>query len=239
MTDNARILVVDDDPDICALLQDYLGKNGFYTYTAGDCRAARETMRSQEIDLLVLDIMLPGEDGLVMCRELRVRSDIPIIMLTARTEETDRVVGLEMGADDYIPKPFAPRELLARIRAVLRRTGSEGSKQNGETVQFLFLGWSLDTGTRRLFSPEGVLVPLSGAEFRLLSVFLEHPNRVLTRDQIMDLLYGREAGPYDRAVDVQISRLRRRLGDTGHDPQIIKTVRSEGYLFGAEVKRSG
>ena len=178
--------------------------------------------------------MLPGEDGLTLCRDLRARSNIPVIMLTARGEETDRIVGLEMGADDYLPKPFNPRELLARVKAVLRR-GHTLTPPPEAPVSLRFAGWTLDTAARQLTGKDGVVVPLSAGEYRLLRVFLEHPNRVLTRDQLLDLTRGREAMPFDRSIDMQVGRLRRRLNDTSPDPALIKTVRGEGYLFAASV----
>jgi two-component system OmpR family response regulator len=190
-------------------------------------------------DLIVLDLMLPGEDGLVLCRELRASKfrAVPVLMLTARDEEADRIVGLEMGADDYLPKPFAVRELLARIRAVLRRTrmlppGMEVS----ESVQMLGFGdWRLDTTARHLLDENGTMVALSGAEYRLLRVFLDHPQRVLTRDQLLNLTQGRQADPFDRSIDLLVSRLRQRLRDVAREPRYIKTLRSEGYVFSAAV----
>jgi two-component system OmpR family response regulator len=180
--------------------------------------------------------MLPGDDGLDLCREIRQRSTVPIIMLTARGDETDRVVGLELGADDYMAKPFSARELVARIKSVLRRARAlpENLRQE-EVTAYRFAGWTLDLATRNLLSPAGVVVALSGTEFRLLRVFVEHPNRVLTRDQLIDLMLSRDAGPFDRAVDVQVSRLRRRLDDDAREPRLIKTVRSHGYVLAAEV----
>ena len=180
--------------------------------------------------------MMPGDDGLTLCRNLRARSQVPVIMLTARGEETDRIVGLEMGADDYLPKPFNPRELLARIKSILRRTRAlPDNLQPDEARRLLFTGWALDTVTRNLHSPAGVVVALSGTEFRLLRIFLAHPNRVLTRDQLIDLMLSRDATPFDRSIDVQVSRLRHRLNDDAAQPAIIKTVRSQGYVLAAEV----
>ncbi len=187
------------------------------------------------IDLIVLDLMLPGDDGLVLCRDLRARSELPVIMLTARGDETDRIVGLEMGADDYLPKPFNPRELLARIKGVLRRARSLPGAER-EVRRYAFAGWTLELEARHLVGPDGVVVPLGSAEFRLLRVFLEHPGRVLNRDQLLDLTQGREAHPFDRSIDVQVSRLRRRLGDDPREPAIIKTVRNEGYVLSAPVE---
>lgn len=232
-----QILIVDDDPEICELLGNYLSRNDFSPLMAHDCQSARLLFEQQPIDLILLDIMLPGEDGLSMCRELRAKHDIPIIMLTALAEEVDRVAGLETGADDYLVKPFSVRELLARVRAVLRRVPHAHESEQHEPARFHFAGWTLDLCLRRLQSHEGVVVPLSSTEFRLLVVLLTHPNRVLSRDQLLDMTCGREAGPFDRSIDVQISRLRRRLNDTGYDPQIIKTIRNEGYMLVAKVEQ--
>ncbi len=231
-----HILIVDDDAEIRTLLRDYLDRNGLKASAVPDGKAMSAALEKERVDLIVLDLMLPGEDGLTLCRNLRARSDVPIIMLTARGEETDRIVGLEMGADDYLPKPFNPRELLARIKGVLRRARSLPQNLQPEAARrFAFAGWKLDTVTRDLLSPDGVVVALSGAEYRLLRVFLDHPNRVLNRDQLLDLTHGREAEPFDRSIDVLVSRLRHRLGDDPREPAIIKTVRSAGYVLAAAV----
>jgi len=231
-----HILVVDDDREIRSLLREYLEKHDYRVTTAANGREMRMATAAAMPDLVVLDLMLPGEDGLELCRELRARSSVPIIMLTARGEETDRVVGLELGADDYMAKPFSARELVARIKSVLRRARSLPENLRPEPVEsFRFAGWTLDLATRDLLSPEGVVVALSGTEFRLLRVFLDHPHRVLTRDQLVDLMLSRDAGPFDRAVDVQVSRLRHRLGDDGREPAILKTVRGVGYVLAADV----
>jgi len=231
-----HILIVDDDAEIRGLLGEYLQKQGYRVSTAANGRELRAAMNPVRPDLVVLDLMLPGEDGLSLCRDLRSRSNVPVIMLTARGDEADRIVGLEMGADDYLPKPFSPRELLARIKSVLRRARSlpEELKQD-DVIAFHFAGWTLDLQSRNLESPAGVVVALSGTEFRLLSVFLEHPNRVLTRDQLVDFMLSRDASPFDRAVDVQVSRLRHRLGEDAREPAIVKTVRNQGYVLSAEV----
>jgi two-component system OmpR family response regulator len=190
-----------------------------------------------KVDLVVLDLMLPGEDGLSLCRRLRAESDTPVVMLTARGEETDRIVGLEMGADDYLPKPFSPRELLARIKSVLRRARSLPANLRGDDARALrFAGWTLDVIARRLVSAKGVVVPLGGAEYELLRIFLSHPSHVLTRDQLMVLSKGHEAEPFDRSIDLQVSRLRHRLGDDPADPRIIKTVRGYGYVLAVPVE---
>jgi two-component system OmpR family response regulator len=232
-----HILIVDDDAEIRSLLSEYLHKHGYRVATAANGRELHSAVNTVPPDLVVLDLMLPGEDGLELCRDLRTGSNMPIIMLTARGDETDRIVGLEMGADDYLPKPFSPRELLARIKSVLRRARSlpENLRQE-EVSSFRFAGWTLDVVTRNLTSPEGVSIALSGTEFRLLRIFLDHPNRVLTRDQLIDLMLSRDASPFDRAIDVQVSRLRHRLGEDAKEPAIIKTVRGQGYVFAAAVE---
>lgn len=232
-----RILIVDDDPEIRRLLADYLAKSGFDAYTARDGREMRLALERHAIDFVVLDLNLPDADGLALCRKLRVDSDLPVLMLTARGEETDRIVGIEMGADDYLVKPFSPRELLARIKSILRRTRTVPRNLRPEIHRCLvFSGWTLDTATRALKAPDGVVIPLSGGEYRLLRILLEHPNRVLHRDQLTELIHGREAEPYDRAVDVQVSRLRRRLRDERAEPQLIRTVRGEGYVLATDVE---
>lgn len=237
MDNKDRILIVDDDPEIRRLLADYLAKNGFEAYPAKDGRAMWQGLERHAIDLVVLDLMLPDSDGLTLCRDLRARSAMPVLMLTARGEEADRIVGIEMGADDYLVKPFSPRELLARIKSILRRTRALPPNLRPESQRCLaFAGWRLDTATRVLTAPDGVVVALSGGEYRLLRILLEHPNRVLNRDQLVELIHGREAGPYDRAIDVQMSRLRQRLRDEGREPQLIQTVRGEGYVLAASVE---
>ena len=234
---NDHILVVDDDAEIRNLLSEYLQKNGYRVTAVADGKAMRAALENKHPDVVVLDLMLPGEDGLTLCRDLRARSEVPIIMLTARGEETDRIVGLELGADDYLPKPFNPRELLARIKSVLRRSRAlPGNLKTEEARLFRFAGWTLDLATRNLVSPDGVVVALSGTEFKLLRVFLSHPNRVLERDQLVDLMMSRDAAPFDRAIDVQVSRLRRRLGEDAREPAIIRTVRGQGYVFAAHVE---
>jgi two-component system, OmpR family, response regulator len=232
-----HILIVDDDAETRSLLREYLQKQGYRVTAAADGKALRRALDTARPDLIVLDLMLPGEDGLELCRDLRVRSNLPIIMLTARGEDTDRIVGLEMGADDYLAKPANPRELLARIKSVLRRARALPENLEPEAVKsFRFAGWTLDIDTRDLTAPDGVVVPLSGTEFKLLRVFLAHPNRVLSRDQLIELMISRDAGPFDRAIDVQVSRLRQRLRDDAREPRIIKTVRGEGYVLAAPVE---
>ena len=233
-----RILVIDDDLRLRDLLHRYLSGQGFGVTTVPDATAMDRLLARERFDLLVLDLMLPGEDGLAICRRLRGgRNAIPIIMLTAKGEDVDRIVGLEMGADDYIAKPFSPRELLARIKSVLRRYRSLPRNLRADNASGIaFAGWRLDTVARHLVSSEGVVTSLSGNEYQLLRIFLSHPNHVLTRDQLMLLSKGREADPMDRSIDIQVSRLRHRLGDGPADPQIIKTVRGEGYVLAVPVE---
>jgi two-component system OmpR family response regulator len=235
-----HILVVDDDAEIRTLLGTYLEKNGYRTSVAADGSAMWRVLEHNAVDLIVLDLMLPGEDGLTLCRRLRADSDTPVIMLTARGEETDRIVGLEMGADDYLAKPFSPRELLARIKSVLRRYRSLPRNLRADDArEIAFASWTLDLVARHLVSSAGVITSLSGAEFQLLKILLSHPNRVLSRDQLMMLSKGHEADPLDRSIDIQVSRLRSRLHDDPSEPAIIKTVRGEGYVLAVpvEVKR--
>jgi two-component system, OmpR family, response regulator len=235
-----HILIVDDDAEIRTLLQRYLEKNGLRASAVADGRAMRQALDRGAYDLVVLDVMLPGDDGFTLCRELRARSDIPIVMLTARGDEMDRVVGLEMGADDYVPKPFSARELLARIKVILRRARSlPRNLQPEEERSIRFGGWTLDTVHRQLVAPTGVITPIGGAEYRLLRIFVAHPNRVLTRDQLVELTQGREADALDRSIDVQVSRLRRRLGDHADAAVMIKTVRGEGYVLTVPVEQAG
>jgi len=239
MEPGPHILVVDDDRDIRDLIARFLARHGLRVTTARDGVEMSKMLDERRIDLVVLDLMLPGEDGLALTRKLReARSQMPIVMLTAMGEDTDRIVGLEMGADDYLAKPFNPRELLARIKAVLRRAqGGEDAPAAPKGVRVVFDGWTLDLATRDLTSPDGVMIGLSAGEFGLLQVFVEHPRRVLSRDQLLDFARGRTAAPFDRSIDIQVSRLRRRLGDDARDPQLIKTVRGGGYLFTAQVDR--
>lgn len=237
-----HILIVDDDREIRSLLADYLEKQGLRCTTAADGKEMHAALERHRVDLIVLDVMLPGEDGLTLCRNLRASGphiNTPVLMLTARGDDMDRIVGLEMGADDYLPKPFVPRELLARVRAILRR--ARALPPNLEPLrevharELCFAGWRLDTTARHLISADGTVVPLSGAEYRLLTVFVTHPQRVLSRDQLMELTQGREAEVFDRSIDLQVSRLRQRLGDNAREPHIIKTVRNEGYVLAAAV----
>ncbi|HTY93235.1 MAG TPA: response regulator [Steroidobacteraceae bacterium] len=237
MTEEPHILIVDDDREIRSLLAKYLESNGFRTTPVADGRAMTAALQQEHFDLIVLDLMLPGDDGLALCRELRRQSQVPIIMLTARGDDVDRIVGLEVGADDYLSKPFNPRELLVRIKAVLRRAAHAPRDPDSATVRtFHFGGWQLNTTTRTLTDAQGSSVALSGAEYRLLTVLLGSPSRVLTRAQLASLLRGREADPQDRSIDVRVSRLRQLLGDDARASQIIKTVYGEGYVIGVGVE---
>jgi two-component system OmpR family response regulator len=233
-----HILVVDDDREIRELLARFLEKQGFRVTTAREAREARRAWPLGRYHIVILDLMMPGESGLDFARWLRSQSDVPIVMLTAMGEETDRIVGLELGADDYVAKPFNPRELLARIRAVMRRVHGEGTRRDPLPSVIRFGGWMLEPQRRRLLNPDGVEVSLTGGEYELLTVLVERPNRVLTRDMLMDLLRGRQAGPFDRAIDVAVSRLRRKLEDDGRNPSLIKTVRGGGYVLAADVERA-
>ncbi len=233
---NTHILVVDDHSEIRNLLKRFLEQHGLRVSCARDGKEMKRLLEEREFDLLVLDLMMPGEDGLTLCRELRVKSNLPIIMLTAMGEETDRIIGLEMGADDYLAKPFNPRELLARIKAVMRRTQAE-TQPAAETLtrDLRFNRWLLDVNRRELVDEDGVGLSLSTAEFDLLKVFLERPQRVLSRDQLLDLARGREAVAFDRAIDTLVSRLRRKLERDPKNPELIKTIWGGGYMFSADV----
>jgi two-component system OmpR family response regulator len=233
-----HILVVDDDAEIRSLLGRYLEKNGLRATTVGDGKAMWRALDAGAFDLVVLDVMLPGDDGLTLCRMLRARSDIPVLMLTARGDETDRIIGLEMGADDYLAKPFSPRELLARIKVILRRTRAlpPNLRPPSADDRLRFGHWVLDPVARALIDEQGEATPLNGVEFKLLQVFLAHPNRVLSRDQLLDMTQGREADPLDRSIDVQVSRLRQRLGDDPRSTGLIRTVRGQGYVLTVPVE---
>jgi two-component system OmpR family response regulator len=241
--DGDHVLIVDDDRGIRELLATYLEKEGMRTSEAANGRQMRAALEAATPDLIVLDLMLPGEDGLALCRELRAgrHRHVPVLMLTARGDEVDRIIGLEMGADDYLAKPFGVRELLARIRAVLRRTRMlPPNIQVTESAQMLGFGeWKLDTTHRHLLDAEGTMVALSGAEYRLLRVFLDHPQRVLTRDQLLNLTQGRNADPFDRSIDLLVSRVRQRLRDDPREPRYIKTLRNEGYVLACAVTLQG
>lgn len=239
MESSPHILVVDDHREIRELLSKYLRQHGLRVTTAEGGEAMRRVLRAGAVDLVVLDIMMPGEDGLTLCRHLRETTELPVIMLTAVAEDTDRVIGLEMGADDYVTKPFNPRELLARIKAVLRRTQSlPPQRQPLAANRIGFERWTLDSAQRELIGEDGIAVPLSTAEFQLLMAFLSHQKMVLNRDQLLDLTRGREAQVFDRSIDNQVSRLRRKLEADPARPMLIKTVWGGGYMFTADVSRS-
>ena len=239
---NFHILIVDDDVQIRDLLSEYLGQHNFRVSMARDGIEMFRVLKKVKIDLVVLDIMLPGEDGLTLCRRLREESNVLIVMLSAVADETDRVVGLEVGADDYLAKPFSPRELLARIKALIRRTsGVEADKRRSQRLAELplihFNEWKLDQNKRHLIAPDKVMVPLTSSEYELLIAFLENPNRVLTRDQLLDITKGEETQPFDRTIDVQVGRLRKKIENDPKNPKMLLTVRGGGYQLNAEVKR--
>lgn len=240
MSQPDHILIVDDDREIRELVGTYLERNEMRVTLAANGREMRAALDKGSVDLIVLDLMLPGEDGLALCRDLRAgpRKNLPILMLTARNEEADRILGLEMGADDYLVKPFAARELLARVRSVLRRTRMlPPNLQITEAATVLAFGdWRLDTTARHLLDDQDVVVALSGAEYKLLRVFLDHPQRVLSRDQLLNLTQGRDAELFERSIDLMVSRLRQRLGDDAREPKYIKTVRNGGYVFASSVE---
>lgn len=236
----SHILVVDDDSEIATLIRNYLEKHGFKVSVAANGREMQRILKLTNIDVIVLDIMMPGDDGITLCRRLRETSEIPIIMLSAAGEEADRVIGLEVGADDYLLKPFSPRELLARIKALFRRAQGEFALRRkaahiASMPNIYFQDWALDQNRRRLIAPDGVAVPLSAGEYELLLAFLENPRRTLTRDQLLDLTRGREALPFDRTIDVQVARLRKKIEKDAKNPLIITTVRGGGYQFNATV----
>ena len=231
-----QILVVDDDEELRDQISEYLAEHGFEVHGASDARSMDQVLAAEAIDLIVLDLMLPGEDGLSICRRLSGSGGPAIIMLSAMGEEIDRVLGLELGADDYLPKSSSPRELMARVRAVLRRQEEVRGGANRKGASYHFLGFTLDIVRRRLRAPNGTTVLLTGGEYALLQVLLEHPQRILSRDQLLDMTRGADAEVFDRAIDVQISRLRRKLDDPA--AKVIKTCRGAGYLFDAPVSRS-
>ncbi|MFM5930094.1 MAG: response regulator [Novosphingobium sp.] len=235
-TPPARLLIVDDESSLREPLAEYLSRQGFAVTQAASAAEARSVLRSEVPDLVLLDIMMPGEDGLSFCRHIVESRQVPTIFITAKGEATDRIVGLEIGADDYVVKPFEPRELVARIRSVLRRA-ARGQSQQAENEVFEFEGWTLDPLKRRLTDSEGATVAISSAEFRLLMAFLEHPRQVLDRDRLLDMVQGREAHLFDRAVDNQVSRLRRKVEVDSRNPQLIQTVWGGGYMLAAEVRR--
>ena len=233
----ARLLIVDDESSLREPLAEYLSRQGFAVAQAASAADARSQLRGEVPDLVLLDIMMPGEDGLSLCRHLVESRQIPTIFITAKGEATDRIVGLEIGADDYVVKPFEPRELVARIRSVLRRAARGGPAAAVDNEVFEFEGWTLDPLKRRLTDADGSVVAISSAEFRLLLAFLEHPRQVLDRDRLLDMVQGREAHLFDRAVDNQVSRLRRKIEVDSRNPQLIQTVWGGGYMLAAEVHR--
>jgi two-component system OmpR family response regulator len=236
MSDTGHILVVDDQKEICEVVQEYLSGEGYKVSVAHDGQGMRRLMAQAPVDLVILDLMLPGEDGLTLARSLRDGSNVGIIILTGRGETVDRIIGLEMGADDYLPKPFHLRELLARVKSVLRRVSSRSKeKPAAQRTKARFAGWNLDLSTRELVSPAGSEVRLTTGEFDLLAAFVNNANQVLSRDRLLDLARNREAGPFDRTIDVQVGRLRRKLEEDPEKPTIIKTVRGTGYIFTPQV----
>ncbi len=237
MDSSPHILVVDDDREIRDLLSRFLRKHGYRVDAAADGRDMRRVLDMARIDLIILDRILPGTDGLTLCRELRARSRVPVILLTLLGSDMDRIIGLEVGADDYLPKPFNPQELLARVKAVLRRTNElplQGNLQKSAVLRFA--GWSLDRRRRTVFSPQGVIVSLTDGEFNLLVALAEHAQVILSREQLLDLARGRGAVAFDRSIDMQVTRLRRRIETNPDDPQLIKTVRNKGYIFTPDVR---
>ncbi len=239
MNDTAHILVVDDQKEICEVVQEYLSSEGYRVSTAHDGAEMRRVMAASPADLVILDLMLPGEDGLTLARTLRDESNVGIIILTGRGETVDRIIGLEMGADDYLPKPFHLRELLARVKSVLRRVQTRSTEKPALTrSRARFAGWHLDLSSRELWSPSGQEVRLTTGEFDLLAAFVTNANQVLSRDRLLDLARNREAGPFDRTIDVQVGRLRRKLEEDPQHPTMIKTVRGSGYIFTPAVEVS-
>jgi two-component system OmpR family response regulator len=231
-----HLLIVDDDKELCALLSKFMSRHGYRVSVAHDGNEMTQVLETSRVNLVILDLMLPGDDGLMLCRRLRATSTLPIIMLTAMADEVDRIIGLEMGADDYIAKVANPRELLARVRAVLRRSGPAEAGAAADQRRILeFAGWRLDVTHRQLYSAKNALVPLRAGEFELLLAFVERPRRVLSRDQLLDLSRGRSANAFDRSIDVQVSRLRRKIEPDPKEPTLIKTVRSGGYILAANV----
>lgn len=241
MTARPHLLLVDDEAAIREPLGAYLQRSGFRVSEARDAAEARKILAGSAIELVILDIMMPGEDGLSLCRSIREQGELPVILLTARSEETDRIVGLEMGADDYVLKPFSPRELVARIKTIMRRAGASGGAAReaaSDATAYQFEGWTLRADDWTLTGTDGVAIPLSTADFRLLQAFVTHPRQVLSRDQLLDLTAGREAHAFDRSIDNQISRLRRKLEDDARAPTLIKTVWGGGYMLSADVTRT-
>jgi two-component system OmpR family response regulator len=240
MSSEINILIVDDDPEIGELLQGYLQKQNFNVITRQDGVDILEVIAAHDVNLVVLDVMLPGEDGLSLCRKIREKSAVMIIMLSAMGEDTDKIVGLEMGADDYLAKPFSPRELLARIKSLVRRTSGEmGAQREQEKLvkvtNIKFANWTLDRNKRKLIAPDAVTIPLTNGEYELLLALLENANRVLSRDQLLNITHNRDAGPFDRTIDVQVGRIRKKIETDAKNPSFIETVRGGGYQFNADV----
>ncbi|MGE8150098.1 response regulator [Pseudomonas vancouverensis] len=234
----SRLLIVDDDEEILSLLKKFFVQHAYEVQVAAHGEAMWAAIEQSRPDTLILDVMLPGESGLSLCQKVRAQTGIPIIMLTAMAELSDRIVGLELGADDYLTKPFAPQELLARVRALQRRAGDRKSHSEPSRPVVAFAGWHLDITCRELRSPENVMIPLSGGEFDLLVVFLDNPQRILTREQLIDLTHGHGHDAFDRSIDVQVSRLRRKIEPDCKRPDLIRTVRNGGYMFTAKVTRT-
>lgn len=237
-----HILVVDDDPQIGELIRDYLTQHGYQVSVAANGREMWRVFKQKSIDVVILDVMLPGDDGVSLCRQLREVSSVSIIMLSAAAEESDRIVGLEVGADDYLTKPFSPRELLARLKALLRRSSGDLGKQRQQQAlanlpSLQFAGWTLDRKQRQLIAEGNLMVPLTTGEYDLLCIFLQHPQQVLSRDQLLDLTHGRQAGPYDRSIDVQVGRLRKKIEKDAKNPQLLLTIRGGGYQLQVQVKQ--
>lgn len=239
MNPSPKILIVEDNAEMSALVASAFKKEGYRVTAAGDGRSMMKIIENERIDLIILDIMLPGDDGLTICRNLQSSSSIPIIIMSAKGDELDRVLGLKMGADDYVSKPFSMMELIARAQAVLRRTGSEIRYELSENPnQYSFAGWVLDIAQRELINSEDIIVPLSTGEIDLLCVFLQRPKRTLSRDQLLDLARGRDAQAFDRSIDTQVSRLRRKIEIDPREPKIIKTVWGGGYILSVDVSTS-
>ena len=238
MTNRTSALLVEDDAEIGELISRYLENNGIAVTRVINGEALDARMATDDYDILILDLNLPGEDGFSICRRVRAAGDMPIVIVTAQGEDVDKILGLEMGADDYIVKPFNPRELLARIRAVLRRTEPQSRQEAAASQSFQFFGWRVNLLSREVVSPKGMKVAMTGAEFDLLHALCENPNRVLTRDQLINMTHGPTAGPFERSIDVLISRLRQKIENDPKSPTMIQTVRSEGYMLSAPVSRS-
>ncbi|MFL5289700.1 MAG: response regulator [Rhodopila sp.] len=235
MSSASHIAVVEDDPDISRMMVSCMTEHGFEVTPTTNGRDLDRVLSAEKIDLVILDVGLPGEDGLAICRRLRGKSAVPIIMVTGRGSDTDRIVGLELGADDYLPKPFNPRELVARVKAVMRRSTMAEQQQTEAARILMFEGWRLDMARRQLFDPEGEPRSLTSGEFNILAIFCSNPRKVLSRDELLDQLHGRAAAVFDRSVDVQISRLRRKIETKTKEPSFIKTIRYGGYFFTPQV----